>query len=323
MEDFPFKGSFKDKLFFLIGFGILAPSTHNTQPWRFRVKDDKVLIYANSERELPVGDRDKRFLYFSLGAAMENILIAGKHYNFLFETSYPKSLGEPIVLTAKIGDIVDSEELIYHIVNRISNRHIFKDILPEERVLKLVGDMREEGARVDIVMGGEQKERLVDLIKRTTHSVMSEPSFRKELAGYVKTNITGSKFGMPAYVMGVPTVISLLVPTVLKYVDVESFKTKKQEGAMNAPVFGVISTEEDALKDWVKAGQLFQKIALLATKYGLSTHPMAAPLHTETGYRELQSIINTNFRPQFLFRLGYGTEKAWHGPRMTVEDCAY
>ena len=36
-KKFPRNGNLQDQIQFLIGYGILAPSTHNTQPWEFIV----------------------------------------------------------------------------------------------------------------------------------------------------------------------------------------------------------------------------------------------------------------------------------------------
>ena len=35
--DFPRGGSMREKLEFLVRYAILAPSSHNAQPWKFRV----------------------------------------------------------------------------------------------------------------------------------------------------------------------------------------------------------------------------------------------------------------------------------------------
>ena len=37
-ERFPKKGTWKNKLKFLVRYGILAPSGHNSQPWKFMIR---------------------------------------------------------------------------------------------------------------------------------------------------------------------------------------------------------------------------------------------------------------------------------------------
>jgi len=48
---FPEKGKLDDQLKFLLGFAILAPSGHNSQPWRFRVEGKKIWICNNPESD--------------------------------------------------------------------------------------------------------------------------------------------------------------------------------------------------------------------------------------------------------------------------------
>ena len=47
-DEFPHEGTIAAKLEFLLNYAVLAPSAHNTQPWRFRLVDDLVELYADS-----------------------------------------------------------------------------------------------------------------------------------------------------------------------------------------------------------------------------------------------------------------------------------
>jgi len=53
-----------------------APSVHNTQPWRWRVDDARLHLYADSERQLPNTDPDGRDLILSCGTALHHCVIA-------------------------------------------------------------------------------------------------------------------------------------------------------------------------------------------------------------------------------------------------------
>jgi nitroreductase len=60
----------------LVRLATLAPSGHNTQPWLFEVCEDAVVLRPDLSRRLPVVDPDDHALFISLGAALENLLIA-------------------------------------------------------------------------------------------------------------------------------------------------------------------------------------------------------------------------------------------------------
>lgn len=53
-----------------------APSSHNTQPWHFRIETDGVSIHADTERRLPVNDPADRELTISCGCALMNLRVA-------------------------------------------------------------------------------------------------------------------------------------------------------------------------------------------------------------------------------------------------------
>ena len=62
----------------IIHYATLAPSGHNTQPWKFSIKDNSILIYPDYSRRLSVVDPDDHALFISLGCALENLVIAAE-----------------------------------------------------------------------------------------------------------------------------------------------------------------------------------------------------------------------------------------------------
>ena len=64
----------------LIQHAILAPSSHNTQPWRFRASDSAIDLLADRTRALPVNDPHDRELTISCGAALMNLRIAAARH---------------------------------------------------------------------------------------------------------------------------------------------------------------------------------------------------------------------------------------------------
>ncbi|MEM7595840.1 MAG: nitroreductase family protein [Cyanobacteria bacterium P01_A01_bin.83] len=81
-DDFPSAGSTAAKLKFLLNYAVFAPSSHNTQPWKFEIKEDVVKLYADKTRALPVADPDYRELTISCGAALFHLRIAMRHFGY-------------------------------------------------------------------------------------------------------------------------------------------------------------------------------------------------------------------------------------------------
>ena len=55
-KEFPHFGRSRDQLRFCLRYAVMAPSIHNTQPWRFRLGEDDVELWADAERAVPVVD---------------------------------------------------------------------------------------------------------------------------------------------------------------------------------------------------------------------------------------------------------------------------
>lgn len=53
-----------------------APSIHNTQPWRFRASDDRLDVFLDRDRALPVLDPTGRQQIISCGTAVEFAVLA-------------------------------------------------------------------------------------------------------------------------------------------------------------------------------------------------------------------------------------------------------
>ncbi|WP_133791642.1 nitroreductase family protein [Kribbella sp. VKM Ac-2571] len=49
-----------DQIDVLLGAAVAAPSTHNTQPWRFEVQGDTVDVFLDRSRALPAEDSTGR-----------------------------------------------------------------------------------------------------------------------------------------------------------------------------------------------------------------------------------------------------------------------
>ena len=60
----------------LAAYGTLAPSPHNTQPWRFLVADGWLTMSPDASRTLAVADPRQRALAISLGCSAMSVLVA-------------------------------------------------------------------------------------------------------------------------------------------------------------------------------------------------------------------------------------------------------
>jgi hypothetical protein len=62
----------------LVRYATLATSSHNTQPWKFKLEPGRIVILPDLARRCPEVDPDDHHLYGSLGCAAENLLLAAQ-----------------------------------------------------------------------------------------------------------------------------------------------------------------------------------------------------------------------------------------------------
>src|SRR4029450_13498576 len=87
-QSFPRSAPIEQQVRHLLRYAILAPSTRNTQPWRFAVQTNTVGLFADLERRQPVSDPERRALYISVGVPLANPLVAAEHRGFRHEVTY-------------------------------------------------------------------------------------------------------------------------------------------------------------------------------------------------------------------------------------------
>jgi len=127
---------------------------------------------------------------------------------------------------------------------------------------------------------------------------------------------------MPGFSLGMPTPVSLIAPTLIKFVNINKLAKKQNDQLLKkfTPAFVIISTAQDTPEQWIKAGQLYERIALLAQKNGLKTNVMAAGIEIGDSYKDIQNTLHIHFRPQVFFRIGSSDKETAHSPRLHITN---
>src|ERR1700688_1254672 len=72
----------------LVRYATLAPSSHNTQCWKFELEDQAITILPDLSRRCPAVDPDDHHVYVSLGCAAENLIHAALACGLRAETRF-------------------------------------------------------------------------------------------------------------------------------------------------------------------------------------------------------------------------------------------
>jgi len=321
-ENFPETGRIEEKIRFLLNYAILAPSSHNTQPWRFLVEGNRVSVYADSTRGLPRVDPEERELHISVGCAVANLLIAAEHFGLEHKLEYFP--GEEKVVTIELSPGHTKKpgfvDLFHEIAVRHTNRNKYEpEMVGEEKFYDLrvcVG----EGFRIDLITDQKTKFEVAELVAMGDIVQLGDKTFRRELASWVRHNWTRSGDGMPGFVFGVSSFGSLLGSFFIKNFNLGKSQAKKDKKlVVESPAIGVLSSAEDNELFWVRTGIVFEKLMLMATRLNIQIAFLNQPIEVPELRTKLQNLLGITEFPQLLFRMGY-SKPAKHSPRRRLEE---
>jgi nitroreductase len=304
----------------LLRAATLAPSMHNTQPWRFRIlrADQTIELYADPSRMLKYADPHGRAVHIACGAALFNLRMAAAVAGRGPVVRLFPEPGQPLLLAAlRLGGPYrpsDADtELHAAIAARHTHRRPFSNRpLPPGVLAELVQAASTEGATLHLPDDTETA-RLLYLVSDAERDLVADPGYRAELAGWVGGN--RDRDGIPSSALGPRDPVGRT--------PVRDFTPNRHEPLgyawfEDAPRLAVLSTTGGTRKDWMHAGQALQRVLLTATLRGVAAAPLTQPLETADAWlvRDPRAGVE---QPQMILRLGYGLPVP-ASPRRPVSD---
>lgn len=296
----------------LIDRANLAPSTHGSAPWKFVIEDQSLSIFPDLNRQLQVSDTSGRQMYISLGAAITNAIIAANYYGFevIKRDIYhkkDKTLGKKI--TFKNG--FQSNYLDKKLFNSIPLRVTYRGPLLTKPVSldfnSLVSLKNTPNIEILVAESEKAKKEIGVLVAIGDNRVLSNPAFTHELSQWVRPNHTIAVDGMPGFGFNIDDFDSMQLNKLFLSGILSQIAPARDLDLVikHTASFGIVSTHEDSVHSWIEAGELYQKITLLATAEGIATPIWAVLIENEDLRNNLQQIIGTGKLPQVMFRMGY------------------
>ena len=324
---FPADGSDEQQLRFFTRYAVLAPSNHNTQPWRFEIGRSALALRADARRRLPVMDPDDRELLMSCGAALFSLRTAARSFGRLPEV---ERLPDPDVpdLLARVrlgGDGGASPEAVAlreAILRRRTNRRPFADRpLPVGLPGALCRAAEAEGARLHLYTDPADKAALADLIAEGDHRQFDDAAFRAELAAWIRSPSTGD--GIAPHHQGVPKALDAAAPAVAAVVRRfdrgDGTAAKDHQLAQGAPTLAVLTTEDDTREAWLRAGEALGHVLLRAQVEGVQASYLNQPIEVAALRPRLRTALGLDGHPQILVRIGRGPQLD-PSPRRPAEE---
>ncbi|MFC3895412.1 Acg family FMN-binding oxidoreductase [Lentzea rhizosphaerae] len=285
----------------------LAPSVHNTQPWRFRVRPDRIELHPDPSRKLAATDPEERELRLSCGAALFNLRLALQDAGVRPLVSMLPGQDAPgaLAVVRRGGTIkVDDEQraLLRAVPRRRTNRRPFLDtaIDPRQRHA-LVRAAELERAWLHVVTTREGRADLKRFVQRAHQIQLDDEGVQDELAAF-----TGHR---PGATDGVPPESAGVRPETQDEWVFRDFQGSERHAGKDYesdPLVVVLCSFYDGPLGDLQAGQAMQRVLLTATTHGLSASFLSQPVEVRRVREELRRSLGGMLIPQTVLRLGFG-----------------
>lgn len=310
-KDFPAAGTPDQQLRFALQYAILAPSSHNSQPWRFYQNGASVTFVADRTRGLSVVDPYDRELVIGCGAAIMNVCVALAHFGRGFDlTAFPAEAESDVVAILHLQDrrpMAALAELFPAVCRRVTNREAFEDMpVAAAEIDSLRRESSAEGVSLSAVVSDAQRCMIANLVAEADMIQLADHRFRRELASWMHPSRAAD--GLPRYAGALADLPDSNRPP--ENLSVRTFDTGGGVAARDAalvrgsPLLLCFSTAGDTQEDWLFAGQALGRVLLRANLAGLDASFLNQPVQVPALRHRLARVIGVCGNPQLLIRMG-------------------
>ncbi|HWR30741.1 MAG TPA: nitroreductase [Negativicutes bacterium] len=298
----------------IIELASLAPSGHNTQPWRLKINQlaNWTLTLA-PERLLPVVDPDQRESWLSVGAFLENLTLAANDLGYDAEMN-PSSASASVDVILKsttqkpfpLEKIEQRRTLKKNFLSRaLSNKDLSQllgkqatecDYFPLESTTgKFLSELTLEANRLQVQRDDAQGE-LADWIRWT----------RQDAAQH-QNGLTPAGMEMPDWLRWYAQHFISREDVLGASFREQTLKMAEQQVRQGAGWL-ILFASGSTIADLVATGRNLQSIWLRAKENNIAIHPMTQALEEATPRKMLAASLGRSGPVQFILRLGYVSE---------------
>ena len=296
----------------------LAPSGHNTQPWRVRIQEPwQWVIGSRKSSWLSAVDPDNRELLLSVGTFLENLSVAAGicGYQAVYDVIGQDGFSEDLVKVFLQPNAASgaSENTIRQ--RRTLRKGLTKTAIRESDLAALVGKYAD---RVFYYPRESTQGRFLSQIVLTANRIQTDRyDARAELGEWIRwTDQEAQRYGSGL------TPDSMEMGGVAKwyaqhFMDKESVHTATfsketiklvKDQIEHCAGWLIVRSKDSTVKEIVNAGRIVESMWLKAREKQIAFHPMTQPLEETDCRGELIKTINGAGELQFIIRIGYVNE---------------
>ena len=302
-----------------------APSSHNTQPWIFKKEQDGLILMPDFSKRLPIVDPHNRALFISLGAALENLVLAAGHEGYACHTRYSLDGNPHIQIDFEFGAKNQDQEDLYLQIPKLHTNRLPYDNQPlvDSDLNKLRNLSLMEGVGVKVLEDGNSRKDIENLVLEGDKAQFHNFKFKKELVNWVRFNkeeVSKKRDGLTFETTGNPAVPRWLGSMVV-FATTPNRQAKKDAKLLNSSqALALIYSEEDNMKAWLDTGRALERFLLTATSLHIQTAYMNQAVEVERLREKLKKAAKLESKwPQLTLRLGRAPEAA-KSPRRPINE---
>ena len=296
----------------LIRYAILAASSHNTQPWKFKIEPGLIWIFPDLTRRCPAVDPDDHHLYVSLGCAATNLTEAAAAAGLQSRVSFDEATSA-VKVKFEEGPIVRSQ-LFDAIPNRQCSRMLYDGSrITTQELQQLKRVATGNGVSVLLFTKQDQKETIANFVAKGNIGQMSDAGWIKELKSWIRfseSHAMATGDGLYGRSMGSPDVPKIIGDLILHFVLTPQSQNKKDKRhILSSSGIAVFFSDVSNKAQWVEVGQCYERFALQATALGFQTAFCNPPVEVSDLRAQFANWLRIGeCRPDLVVRFGRGPE---------------
>ena len=294
----------------LVRYGTLAPSGHNTQPWKFAIRGNTIRVLPDYSRRLAVVDPQDRELWISLGCVLENLDIAARSVGYETEFTLPTPTADYLTFHLRPISARSPTPLFDAIPHRQSTRSLYDGhAVPLADMRRIEAVAPAPGVSLHVLTASDQKEAVIEYVTSADHSQYGDQPFINELVRWLRFNkpeALHSLDGLYTRCSGNPELPRWLgrrfitTASAGQRSDIDGRSVRSSSGLL------VIAAAQDDKCHWIETGRLYQRLALTMTALNVKTAFLNQPVEVPALRSQFQSYLQLGAAlPQLLLRFGY------------------
>ena len=331
----------------IVHAAVLAANAHDTQPWRFQIRSDRIDVYADADRHLGAMDPYRREMHLSLGCALENAVLIARSlgytadlrtYGGLLQEGGVRDDAGPAASISLTQQQVEASPLAAAIPHRHTNRSPYQGdrSIPIDMLNLLSALASDATVRLIWITDPRARRDFANATVAATESIVTDSVMIADSDRWFRATdaqIELHRDGPTLYSAGLSPLVLLgarLMPVSTPSAHRHWIDQTRDAQLGTRPIIGLICVKDLYDRNGaLRAGRLWQRLHLQGTLLRLGMQPLnqlpeCVDRERQLGGPSISRKTLTGFtgdaewQPTFAFRVGWPTRPAAASPRRSL-----